>query len=59
MDTLDQVLFKKLTESGSRLPWIIDWLITEVWSPESYLNLSPSEFLCAGEERVVTPVLIM
>lgn len=52
MDTLDHTLFKRLTSPGPRLPWIIDWLLHEVWSPEHYQDLSPVEFLRRGEEKV-------
>lgn len=52
MEILDHALFKRLTESGPRLAWIIDWLLKEVWSPERYQNLSPVEFLGGGEEKV-------
>jgi len=52
MEILDQILFKKLIKSGSRLAWIIDWLLEEVWSSERYQDLSPIEFLRGGEEKV-------
>lgn len=52
MEILDHALFERLTESGPRLAWIIDWLLKEVWSPERYQNLSPVEFLRRGEEKV-------
>jgi len=49
---LEQALFKRLTEPGSRLTWIIDWLLEEVWNSERYQNLSPIEFLRGGEEKI-------
>ncbi|MBW1697963.1 MAG: hypothetical protein JRK26_14320 [Deltaproteobacteria bacterium] len=52
MDTLDPVLFKRLTAPGPRVPGIIDWLLHEVWSPERYQNLSPVEFLREGEGKI-------
>ena len=52
MEIMDQALFKKLTKSGPRLAWIVEWLLEEVWSPERYRNLSPIEFLRGGEEKV-------
>ena len=52
MEIMDQSLFNKLTRPGSRLAWIIEWLLEEVWSPERYQTLSPVEFLRAGEEKI-------
>ncbi len=52
MEIMDQALFNKLTEPGSRLAWIIEWLLEEVWSPERYQTLSPVEFLRSGEEKI-------
>ena len=52
MEILEQALFMRLTEPGSRLTWIIDWLLEEVWNSERYQNLSPVEFLRGGEEKV-------
>lgn len=52
MEIMDQALFNKLTGPGSRLAWIIEWLLEEVWSPERYQTLSPVEFLRAGEEKI-------
>ncbi len=52
MEIMDQALLNKLTGPGSRLTWIIDWLLEEVWSPEHYQFLSPVEFLRSGEEKI-------
>ncbi len=52
MEIMDQSLFNKLTRPGSRLTWIIEWLLEEVWSSERYQSLSPVEFLRAGEEKI-------
>ncbi len=52
MEILEQTLFKRLTEPGSRLTWIIDWLLEDVWDSERYKSLSPVEFLRGGEEKV-------
>jgi hypothetical protein len=52
MEIMDQALFNKLTRPGSRLAWIIEWLLEEVWSPERYQTLSPVEFLRSGEEKI-------
>jgi len=47
-----KLIFEKLTEPGSRLPWIKEWLLEEVWSSASYQKDSPLEFLHRGEEKV-------
>ena len=52
MDILDHTLFRRLTDSGHRLDWVIDWLLEEVWSLENYRTMSPIQFLHAGEEKV-------
>ncbi len=52
MEIMDQALFNKLTRSGPRFTWIIEWLLEEVWSPERYQSLSPVEFLRSGEEKI-------
>ena len=52
MEIMDQALFNKLTKPGSRLTWIIEWLLEEVWSPDRYQSLNPVEFLRAGEEKI-------
>ncbi|MBW1708135.1 MAG: hypothetical protein JRJ86_23770 [Deltaproteobacteria bacterium] len=52
MEILEQTLFKRLTQPGSRLTWIIDWLLEEVWNSERYKSLTPVEFLRMGEEQV-------
>lgn len=52
MEIMDQALFNKLTKPGSRLTWIIEWLLEEVWSSERYQTLSHVEFLRSGEEKI-------
>lgn len=52
MEILEQSLFKRLINPGSRLTWIINWLLEEVWDSERYQNLTPIEFLRMGEEKV-------
>ncbi|MBW2737990.1 MAG: hypothetical protein JRE64_03885 [Deltaproteobacteria bacterium] len=52
MEIMDQALFNKLTRSGPRLNWIIEWLLDQVWSSERYQTLSHMEFLRAGEEKI-------
>jgi hypothetical protein len=52
MEIMDQALFNKLTGSGPRLAWIIEWLLEEVWNSDRYQSLSPVEFLRSGEEKI-------
>jgi hypothetical protein len=52
MRSLNLQTFNKLCAPGSRLPWVRDWLLQEVWSPGRYAALSPLEFLQQGERDV-------
>lgn len=52
MEILDRTIFERLTEPGPRLPWIIQWLLDEVWSRKRYQNNQPIDFLLQGEELV-------
>jgi len=47
-----KLIFERLTEPGSRLPWIKEWLLKEVWSSTCYQKSTPLEFLHQGEEEV-------
>jgi len=52
METLDQALFERLTKPGSRLDWILKWLLEEVWSSERYQTHEPIDYLRKGEDQV-------
>lgn len=52
MNTLTVELLDKLIKSETRLPWIAEWLLNEVWTDKNYKNLSPEEYLLQGEEKV-------
>ncbi len=52
MNSLPPDLYERIIETGPRLPWLIKWLIEEVWSRERYKKLNPREFLFKGEEEV-------
>ena len=41
-----------LTAPGPRLPWLRQWLLEEVWSPERYKDSSKADFLRQGETQV-------
>lgn len=49
MVKLNRQLLDRLIAPGSRLPWIEQWLLDEVWSRENYLKLKPLDFLQQGE----------
>jgi len=52
MAKLEISVFEKLTQPGSRLPWIKKWLTDEVWSLSRYNRLKIYDFLFQGEEIV-------
>jgi hypothetical protein len=52
MGNLSSVIFERLTVPGSRLEWLRDWLLGQVWASDRYASLSPLQFLEQGE-RVV------
>lgn len=52
MSGLISWLFEKLTSPGERLPWLSRWLMEEVWSPISYKDLGPGDYLSQGERTV-------
>jgi len=52
MTSLTQSIFDKLTAPGSRIPWLTDWLLHDLWSPERYEDLGAAEFLKRGEDTV-------
>jgi hypothetical protein len=52
MANLSLETFKKLCEPGTRLPWLRDWLLSQVWTTSRYESLSPVDFLKQGEREV-------
>ena len=51
---LDRALLDELTQPGSRLPRLVDWLLNEVWTMDRYraVGEKPSEYLLQGESLV-------
>ena len=49
---LTSTFLERLVAPGPRLPWLIEWLTSEVWSEENFANLSPEEYLTQGEKQV-------
>ena len=51
---LDRRLLDELTQPGPRLPRLINWLMTEVWTMERYraVEQKPAEYLVQGETLV-------
>jgi hypothetical protein len=47
-----KALIGKLTQAGPRLPWIAEWLLSEVWSRKKALKAKPLEFMKTGEQEV-------
>ena len=52
MPSLSRQTLDRLTAPGSRLPWLKDWLLGEVWTRKRYANLEPSAYLEQGEKAV-------
>lgn len=52
MASLSRDVFERLIEPGPRLPWLVDWLLGEVWTRERYSAMSPIEYLENGESQV-------
>ncbi|MBI4523255.1 MAG: hypothetical protein HY695_05510 [Deltaproteobacteria bacterium] len=51
---LDRALLDELTQPGFRLPRLINWLMTEVWTMDRYraVGQKPAEYLLQGETLV-------
>ena len=52
MPSLSREAFDRLTTPGSRLPWLREWLLGEVWTLKRYESLGPLAFLERGEQAV-------
>lgn len=52
MPSLSRQTLDRLTAPGSRLPWLKDWLLGEVWTRNRYATLEPSVYLEQGERGV-------
>lgn len=52
MSNLIQDVFKDITSPGPRTQWLKKWLLENVWSPERYNSMTPSEYLKQGEFSV-------
>lgn len=51
MDSTNSLLMK-LAQPGIRLPWITDWLTSQVWSHSRYAEMPPEAYLTNGEQQV-------
>lgn len=49
MGSLSSEIFERLTAPGSRLEWLRDWLLRQVWANDRYTSLSPLQYLEQGE----------
>jgi len=52
MDNPGNNLLMNLAKPGPRLPWIMDWLTSQVWSVSRYNELSPEAYLTKGEQEI-------
>ena len=50
MDSARINVMMSLAKPGPRLPWITDWLTSQVWSPSRYKDMSPEAYLTKGEQ---------
>lgn len=52
MAVLTPNIFEKLIQPGPRLPWVADWLLSEVWSQHNYSQMPAAQYLQSGEQLV-------
>lgn len=52
MPSLTRAMFERLTAPGSRLPWLREWLLGQVWNPDRYFSFGPIPYLEQGEKMV-------
>jgi hypothetical protein len=45
-------MFERLAAPGPRLPWLVDWLTSCVWSRERFASLQAERYLLDGERMV-------
>lgn len=53
-DTLNRTILDELTQPGFRLPYLMNWLMTEVWTMDRYRSVGgkPADYLLQGESLV-------
>jgi len=53
-DTLNRTILDELTQPGFRLPRLMNWLMTEVWTMDRYRSVGgkPADYLLEGEALV-------
>jgi len=53
-DTLNRTILDELTQPGFRLPRLMNWLMTEVWTMDRYRSVGgkPADYLLQGESLV-------
>lgn len=52
MQALNGNTLLKLTSPEPRLPWVANWLLDEVWTPQKLEALAPEDYLVEGERTV-------
>jgi len=52
MGLLTGDLLKCLMKPGPRQPWVVDWLLSSVWSPKRFGSVPPENYLAEGEKLV-------
>ena len=52
MLTLTSERFAALVQPGPRLPWVIEWLCSDIWAPNRFESLEPEVYLSEGEKQV-------
>jgi hypothetical protein len=52
MDNRGNNVLMDLAKPGPRLPWITDWLTSQVWSVSRYKDMSPDIYLTKGEQEI-------
>ncbi len=52
MGVITPNILNKLTQPGPWLPWLADWLLSEVWSEHNYRGKPTGQYLESGERLV-------
>lgn len=52
MGVMTPNMLERLTQTGPRLPWLAQWLSSEIWSEHNYTEQTPGQYLQTGEHFV-------
>lgn len=52
MGAITPIILQRLIQPGPRLPWVADWLLSEIWSERNYREKAAGQYLQSGEQLV-------